>query len=107
MHASLAVDLGHFPSIKHKFLTPPKIIFAWHVDAIRHNLSLSRMIKCAVGADVEWFKLHDVVRRASGELEAAVSLAAACVDIDKRRAIYDLPLAVAPEKRVTRGDLEK
>ena len=34
-------------------------------------------------------------------------LAAACVDIDKRRAMYDLPLAVAPEKRITRGQLEK
>jgi len=62
---------------------------------------------CAVGADVEWFKLHDVGRRASGEVEAAVCLAVACVDIDKRRAIYDLPLAVAPEKRVTKGQLEK
>ncbi len=61
----------------------------------------------AVGADVEWFKLHDVGRRASGEVEAAVCLAVACVDIDKRRAIYDLPLAVAPEKRVTKGQLEK
>lgn len=56
---------------------------------------------------MEWFKLHDVGRRASGEVEAAVCLAVACVDIDKRRAIYDLPLAVAPEKRVTKGQLEK
>ena len=61
----------------------------------------------AVGSDVEWFKLHDVDRRSSGEIEAAVCLAAACVDIDKRRAMYALPLAVAPEKRVTRGQLEK
>lgn len=56
---------------------------------------------------MEWFKLHDVDRRSSGEIEAAVCLAAACVDIDKRRAMYALPLAVAPEKRVTRGQLEK
>ena len=49
----------------------------------------------------------DVDRRSSGEIEAAVCLAAACVDIDKRRAMYALPLAVAPEKRVTRGQLEK
>lgn len=56
---------------------------------------------------MEWFKLHDTDRRSSGELEAAVCLAAACVDIDKRRAMYALPLAVAPEKRITRGQLEK
>ena len=64
-------------------------------------------VPLAVGSDVEWFKLHDVDRRSSGEIEAAVCLAAACVDIDKRRAMYALPLAVAPEKRVTRGQLEK
>ena len=70
-------------------------------------LALKALNGSAVGNTAEWFKLHDVDRRASGELEAAVSLVAACVDVDKRRAIYDLPLAVALEKRITRGHLEK
>jgi hypothetical protein len=64
----------------------------------------------AVGADGEWFRLHDALRAspmgvlgAGGAFEGAVRLSAACVDCDGRRALYGLPLAVPAEERLTRG----
>lgn len=69
---------------------------------------------CAVGADGEWFQLHDALRASpmgalgvGGAFEGAVRLSAACVDCDGRRKVYGLPLAVPPEDRLVRGDSRK
>lgn len=55
----------------------------------------------AVGSDGEWFRLHDA--GGPGVMEGALSLSAACCDVDHRRTLYGLPIAVPPERRVTRG----
>ncbi|BDA41056.1 probable FT-interacting protein 3 [Coccomyxa sp. Obi] len=58
-----------------------------------------------IGRDGEWFRLHDA--SAGGSFEGAVALAAACVDVDFRRQLYGLPMAVPPEQRQTRHSVQK